>query len=348
MKLLITGAAGFIGFHLVNKLVKKGFKIIGLDSLNDYYDVNLKYARLEEQGISMLRTKYGKLIQSEKNSTYQFIKLNLEDKKEIDSLFYVEKFDMVINLAAQAGVRYSIDNPYAYLNSNLVGFMNILEACRNNTVKNLYYASSSSVYGKNTKTPFSEKDNVDHPVSLYAATKKANELLATSYHNLYKMSCTGLRFFTVYGPWGRPDMAYYSFTEAILNGETLKVFNNGLLKRDFTYIDDIINSIDLLIKKDMLEVTSFNRILNIGNNKPVKLLDFITTLENALDKSATKKFYPMQQGDVLETYANIDQLIKITGYHPKVSLSEGIKHFTSWYCDFIDFQKNSSKKKKTN
>ncbi len=348
MTVLITGAAGFIGFHLANKLYTKGFKIVGLDNINDYYDVNLKHARLEEHGICKNRIEYGVLVQSEKLSNYSFIKLNLEDKEQIDAIFQNHKFDIVINLAAQAGVRYSIENPYAYVNSNLVGFMNILEACRNNPIKHLYYASSSSVYGKNKKTPFSEKDNVDNPVSLYAATKKANELLAASYHNLYNISCTGLRFFTVYGPWGRPDMAYYSFTEAILKGETIKVFNNGNLKRDFTYIDDIIESIGLLIEKDKLKVTKLNRVLNIGNNKPVKLLDFISTLENALNKSAKKKFYPMQQGDVLETYADIDQLIKITGYHPKVSLSEGIKRFTSWHCDFLVSQKkNPVKKRKT-
>ena len=254
-------------------------------------------------------------------------------------MFENKKFDIVINLAAQAGVRYSIKNPSAYVNSNLVGFINILEACRNNPIKHLYYASSSSVYGKNKKVPFSEEDKVDNPVSLYAATKKANELLATSYHNLYDLSCSGLRFFTVYGPWGRPDMAYYSFTEAILKGETIKVFNNGNLKRDFTYIDDVISSILLLIERDKHSFKKLNRVLNIGNNKPVKLLDFISTIEHALNKRAKRKFYQMQQGDVLETYADINRLIEITGYQPKISLSEGISRFTSWYCDFIMSQK---------
>lgn len=339
MKTLITGAAGFIGFHLVRTLFYKGFEVVGLDNINDYYDVKLKYARLKELGINPDRIKYDELLQSKELTNFSFIKLNLEDKARIDLLFQNEKFDIVINLAAQAGVRYSIENPSAYVNSNLVGFINILEACRRNPIKHLYYASSSSVYGKNKKVPFSEEDNVDNPVSLYAATKKANELLATSYHNLYDISCSGLRFFTVYGPWGRPDMAYYSFTDAILKGQTIKVFNNGNLKRDFTYIDDIISSIELLIERDKHEIKKLNRILNIGNNKPVKLLDFISTIENALNKGAKKKFLPMQQGDVLETYANIDRLIKITGYEPKISISEGVSRFTSWYCDFLASQK---------
>jgi len=331
MKILITGAAGFIGFHLVKRLVTEGFEIVGLDNINDYYDVNLKYARLKEQGISKAKIKYGELVQSEKLTNYRFIKLNLEDKEQIDSLFQNEKFDIVINLAAQAGVRYSIKNPYAYLNSNLVGFMNILEACRNSPIKHLYYASSSSVYGKNKKIPFSETDNVDNPVSLYAATKKANELLAASYHNLYNISCTGLRFFTVYGPWGRPDMAYYSFTEAILNGETIKVFNHGDLKRDFTYIDDIVRSIQLLILVDKKNDNKINRILNIGNNKPEKLLDFIHILEKEIGKEAKKEFLPMQQGDVYETYADVSELIKIINYSPKIGLKQGIDNFLSWY-----------------
>lgn len=339
MKILITGAAGFIGFHLVNKMLSEEHHIVGLDNINDYYDVNLKYARLKEKGICVSKIKYGKIVQSKHQKNYEFIKLNLEDNEQINLLFESKKFDIVINLAAQAGVRYSIKNPSAYINSNLVGFINILEACRNNPIKHLYYASSSSVYGKNKKVPFSEEDKVDNPVSLYAATKKANELLATSYHNLYNLSCSGLRFFTVYGPWGRPDMAYYSFTEAILKGETIKVFNNGNLKRDFTYIDDIISSILLLIERDKNSLKKLNRVLNIGNNKPVKLLDFISTIEHALNKRAKRKFYKMQQGDVSETYADIDRLIEITGYQPKINLSEGISRFTSWYCDFIAAQK---------
>lgn len=339
MKILITGAAGFIGFHLVKKMLSEEHHIVGLDNINDYYDVNLKHARLKEKGICVSKIKYGKIVQSKHQKNYEFIKLNLEDNEQINLLFESKKFDIVINLAAQAGVRYSIKNPSAYINSNLVGFINILEACRNNPIKHLYYASSSSVYGKNKKVPFSEEDKVDNPVSLYAATKKANELLATSYHNLYNLSCSGLRFFTVYGPWGRPDMAYYSFTEAILKGETIKVFNNGNLKRDFTYIDDIISSILLLIERDKNSLKNLNRVLNIGNNKPVKLLDFISTIEHALNKRAKRKFYQMQQGDVLETYADIDRLIEITGYQPKINLSEGISRFTSWYCDFIAAQK---------
>jgi UDP-glucuronate 4-epimerase len=332
--ILITGACGFIGFHLINRLAVEGFEIIGLDNINDYYDVDLKYARLNNQGIIRNEIKYAQLKQSKKFENYRFIKLNLEDKEELNILFENSKFDYVINLAAQAGVRYSIDNPYAYINSNLIGFMNILEACRHNPVKHLYYASSSSVYGKNKKVPFSEKDNVDNPVSLYAATKKANELLAAAYHNLYDISCTGLRFFTVYGPWGRPDMAYYSFTQDILNGKTIKVFNSGDLKRDFTYIDDIIESIYLLFQKDKTNSTLVNRVLNIGNNKPENLLDFISILENKLGIEAKKQYLPMQQGDVYETYADIDELIKITGYTPKVKLKSGLSHFIKWYRDY--------------
>ena len=332
--ILITGACGFIGFHLINRLAVEGFEIIGLDNINDYYDVDLKYARLNNQGIIRNEIKYAQLKQSKKFENYRFIKLNLEDKEELNILFENSKFDYVINLAAQAGVRYSIDNPYAYINSNLIGFMNILEACRHNPVKHLYYASSSSVYGKNKKAPFSEKDNVDNPVSLYAATKKANELLAAAYHNLYDISCTGLRFFTVYGPWGRPDMAYYSFTQDILNGKTIKVFNSGDLKRDFTYIDDIIESIYLLFQKDKTNSTLVNRVLNIGNNKPENLLDFISILENKLGIEAKKQYLPMQQGDVYETYADIDELIKITGYTPKVKLKSGLSHFIKWYRDY--------------
>ena len=332
--ILITGAAGFIGYHLVNKLVVKGFEIVGLDNINDYYDVDLKYARLNNQGIIRNMIKYSEMIQSQKFYNYRFIKLNLEDKEEIDLLFEQKKFDFIINLAAQAGVRYSIANPYAYINSNLIGFINILEACRNNQVKHLYYASSSSVYGKNIKVPFSEKDNVDNPVSLYAATKKANELLAAAYHNLYNISCTGFRFFTVYGPWGRPDMAYYSFTKDIIKGNSIKVFNNGDLKRDFTYIDDIIESIYILFQKENTNSEYVNRVLNIGNNEPESLLNFIAILENKLGKRAIKEFLPMQQGDVYETYADIDELTNLTGYTPKTKLELGLAHFIDWYKNY--------------
>ena len=331
MKVLITGSAGFIGFHLVTRLVLSGYDIVGLDNINDYYDVDLKYARLHEHGINRGKIEYSELVQSEHFENYRFIKLNLEAKEQIDALFEEEQFDIVINLAAQAGVRYSIENPYAYLNSNIVGFMNILEACRNYPVQHLYYASSSSVYGKNKKVPFSETDNVDDPVSLYAATKKANELLAASYHNLYSFSCTGLRFFTVYGPWGRPDMAYYSFSEKIIKGDTIQVYNHGDLKRDFTYIDDIIESIYKLIKVDKKTETVIKRVLNIGNNSPEKLLDFIQILENEIGTEAIKEFLPMQQGDVYETYADISQLKSIIGFTPKVDLKSGIQRYIKWY-----------------
>ena len=329
--LLITGACGFIGYHLVKRLATLGFEIIGLDNINDYYDLDLKYARLNNQGVYKDEIKYAEIKQSKTFDNYRFIKLNLEDKENLDILFEKNKIDCIIHLAAQAGVRYSIENPYAYINSNLIGFMNILEACRYNPIKHLYYASSSSVYGKNNKVPFSEKDNVDNPVSLYAATKKSNELLAAAYHNLYSLSCTGLRFFTVYGPWGRPDMAYYSFTDNILKGKAINVFNYGDLMRDFTYIDDIIESIYLLFQKDKISRTIVNRILNIGNNKSENLLDFISILENELGIEAKKQYMPMQQGDVYETYANIDELKKITGYSPKTNLKLGISNFIKWY-----------------
>tara|TARA_B100000614_G_scaffold261016_1_gene289417 strand:- start:637 stop:1650 length:1014 start_codon:yes stop_codon:yes gene_type:complete len=337
MKILVTGAAGFIGFHLVVKLLSRGAEVVGLDNINDYYDQKLKFARLYEKGIYKDDIKYGALVQSRKHSKYSFIKLNLEDKEQIDLIFKINSFDIVINLAAQAGVRYSIKNPYAYLNSNLIGFLNVLEACRNYPINHLYYASSSSVYGKNEKIPYSEKDNVDNPVSLYAATKKANELLATSYHNLYNISCTGLRFFTVYGPWGRPDMAYFMFTKAILEGEPIKVFNNGNSMRDFTFVDDVINSLDQLITADKGDDKTCNRILNIGNNSPEKLLDFISILEKILNKKAEKEFYPMQPGDVIKTYANIDELIKIINYKPKIELSKGLKYFVDWYKNYYHY-----------
>jgi len=335
MKVLITGTAGFIGFHLVTKLHASGFEIVGLDNINNYYDVRLKYDRLKEHDISKKNIKFNTLIHSKTLKNYRFVQLNLEDKQLINSLFKTEKFEIVIHLAAQAGVRYSIENPYSYINSNIMGFMNIIEGCRNFPVKHLYYASSSSVYGGNNKAPFEEIDNVDNPTSLYAATKKANELIATSYHKLYNISCTGMRFFTVYGPWGRPDMAYYLFTKAILDGDSIKVFNNGNLKRDFTYIDDIINSIYLLIEKDMSLIKCINRLLNIGNNKSIKLLEFISKLESSLNKKAKMELLPMQKGDVLQTYANIDKLVKITGYRPRTNLDEGLEKFTFWYNNYI-------------
>ncbi|MCD6179129.1 MAG: GDP-mannose 4,6-dehydratase [Bacteroidales bacterium] len=313
MKILITGTAGFIGFHLAKKLIERGDEVIGLDNINDYYDENLKYARLNETGISRKAEKWGQPVKSSKYRNYQFIRMNLEDKEQMNELFQKENFDLVINLAAQAGVRYSIENPDSYIQSNIVGFFNILEACRHYNVKRLIFASSSSVYGMNKKVPFSEDDNVDHPISLYAATKKSNELMAYTYSHLYGIQTIGLRFFTVYGPWGRPDMAYYKFTKAILEDKPIEVYNHGKLKRDFTYIDDIIHGVVEIVKKTNL---SEYEIFNIGNSKTVDLLTFIETLEKLLQKKAIKKFVGMQAGDVKETYANISKINNEFGFLP--------------------------------
>lgn len=331
-KILVTGAAGFVGFHLSKSLLDEKVNIIGIDNLNDYYDVNLKIARLAK-------------LQDYKN--FEFEKIDLIEKEKISELFEKEKFDYVIHLAAQAGVRYSIENPYAYIESNILGFLNILEACRNFPVKHLVYASSSSVYGANIKQPFSENDNVDHPVSLYAATKKSNELMAHTYADLYKIASTGLRFFTVYGPWGRPDMAYFSFTKNIFEGKQINVFNNGSLERDFTYIDDIVEGIKKIIevaptsnenwdsyKSSPADSFAPYRVFNIGNNQPVKLMDFITTLEEHIGKKAKINFLPMQQGDVLSTYADIDLLKNVIGYNPNTPISKGLKKFVDWYKEF--------------
>lgn len=332
MALLVTGAAGFIGYHLSMKLLKKGYEVVGLDNLNDYYDVGLKEARL-----SLLK----------KQARFSFVQVSLEDGDAIEKLFTAQQFSRVIHLAAQAGVRYSIDNPHAYINSNVVGFLNILEACRHNEVEHLIFASSSSVYGANRAKPFSVHHNVDHPVSLYAATKKANELMAHTYSSLYGLPVTGLRFFTVYGPWGRPDMAYYSFTRAILEGQPIKVFNYGKMKRDFTYIDDIVEGIVRLINRVPQPDPGWNgeqpdpgrsyapyRIYNIGNNRPVELLYFIEVIEKALGKEAKKELLPMQPGDVVETYADIDDLAREVGFRPETSIGEGIERFVEWYRNY--------------
>ena len=328
MKILITGAAGFIGFHLSKRLLEEGETIVGIDNINDYYDVDLKFARLQETGISRVAEKWLLPVQSTKYTAYRFIRMNLEDKDAINQLFENEKFDLVINLAAQAGVRYSIENPEAYIQSNIVGFFNILEACRQNKVKKLLFASSSSVYGNNKKVPFSEDDNVDHPISLYAATKKSNELMAHTYSHLYGIQATGLRFFTVYGPWGRPDMAYFKFTKAILNGDTIEVYNHGNLSRDFTYIDDIIDGVVKIIKNEMQENY---QILNIGNSKTVNLMAFINALENILNKQANKDFVDMQAGDVNETFADISKIKKLYGFRPETEIEEGLTEFVGWY-----------------
>ncbi|MFW3537910.1 NAD-dependent epimerase [Vagococcus fluvialis] len=331
-KVLVTGVAGFIGSFLAIRLLNEGYEVIGIDNLNTYYDVNLKKDRLENIKKSIPEV-----------SKFTFKKIDLIDKGAIDKLFDDEKFDYVINLAAQAGVRYSIENPYAYIDSNIIGFINILEACRKNPVKHLLYASSSSVYGGNKKIPFSVNDSVDHPVSLYAATKKSNELMAHSYSNLYQIPSTGLRFFTVYGPFGRPDMAYFSFAKKIINSETIEIFNNGDMERDFTYIDDIVESIYRLLKeiprsnKEWNEEDNINesyapyRILNIGNNQPVKLIDFVEILEEKLGVKGRKTFLPMQPGDVKQTFADISELENLIDFKPKFSIQEGLENFCIWY-----------------
>ncbi len=340
MKILVTGTAGFIGFHLAQKLLQRGDTVIGLDNINDYYDVNLKYARLNE-------LEENKLISSKTFPNHKFVKTNLENTQTINELFETQKFDAVCNLAAQAGVRYSIENPHAYIQSNVVGFMNILEACRNYNVKNLSYASSSSVYGLNKSQPFKTSDHTDHPVSLYAATKKSNEMMAHTYSHLYNISTTGLRFFTVYGPYGRPDMAPMLFADAILNDRTIKVFNHGNMSRDFTYVDDIVDGIIKIIDNPAKISNNYDpnnpspdissapyRIYNIGNNSPVQLLDFIETLEEAIGINAKKDFMPMQDGDVESTYADVKDLMKDFGYKPETNLKEGIRHFVDWFKKF--------------
>jgi UDP-glucuronate 4-epimerase len=332
LKILVTGAAGFIGSTLGIRLLERGDEVVGIDNLNDYYDVNLKLARLE------------RLRDYEK---FKFIKLEIADRQGVENLFAKEKIQRVMHLAAQAGVRYSITNPHAYIDSNIVGFINILEGCRHNAIEHLAYASSSSVYGANTKMPFSIHDNIDHPVSLYAASKKANELMAHTYSHLYHLPTTGLRFFTVYGPWGRPDMSLFMFTRNIIEGKPIDVFNYGNHRRDFTYIDDIVEGVIRVIDKPAQVNASWAsenpdpgtskapyRIYNIGNNNPVNLLEFIETLEKCLGKEAIKNFLPLQAGDVPDTYADVSDLVNDLGYKPATLLENGIKNFVEWYKDF--------------
>lgn len=334
MKILVTGAAGFIGFHLVNRLLHKGFEVVGIDNINDYYSPGLKYARLQQSGIQENASVWNQKTVSKTNPGYSFYRINLEDEVAINHLFETEKFDVVCNLAAQAGVRYSIKNPKAYIQSNIVGFLNVLEACRHNYVKHLVYASSSSVYGNSKKMPLSTSDSVDNPVSLYAATKKSNELMAYTYSHLYGIPTTGLRFFTVYGPWGRPDMAYFSFTKSILENIPIKIFNHGDLYRDFTYIDDIVEGIEkILVKKPENEPPY--AVYNIGNSSPVKLMDFIETIEKALEKEAIKEFHEMQPGDVYKTFADVSDLKKNFGYSPNTPLHKGIGEFVKWYKSYF-------------
>ncbi|WP_431803289.1 NAD-dependent epimerase [Halobacillus andaensis] len=332
MSILVTGAAGFIGMHLSKKLLDLGYKVVGFDNVNDYYETQLKKDRLE------ILNKY---------DHFTFYQEDLANLNAVNNCFEQENIDIVINLAAQAGVRYSLENPHAYIDSNIQGFTNILEASRHSKVKHLIYASSSSVYGANVKMPFSTSDAVDHPVSLYAATKKSNELMAHTYSHLYNIPTTGLRFFTVYGPYGRPDMAYFSFTNRIVNGETINVFNNGDMQRDFTYIDDIVDGIVKLLdqapqpdenwdKENPDPSSSYApyKVYNIGNNQPVRLMDFIATLEKHLGKEADKEYLPMQPGDVQATYADIDDLNKATGFQPTTTIDEGLKKFVEWYKEY--------------
>jgi UDP-glucuronate 4-epimerase len=333
MHLLVTGAAGFIGYHLCEKLLARGDTVVGFDNLNDYYDVNLKHARLDR-----LKAQ----------PAFNFVKADLHDLATLEAVFKEQHFDAVINLAAQAGVRYSLENPHAYIDSNIVGFTNVLECCRHHNIGHLVYASSSSVYGMNSAMPFSVHDNVDHPISLYAASKKANELMAHTYSHLYRIPTTGLRFFTVYGPWGRPDMALFLFTKAILAGEPIKVFNNGQMQRDFTYIDDIVEGIVRVTDSPATVNPEWDssypdpgtssapyRLYNIGNSKPVLLTDFIAALENALGKTAIKELLPMQPGDVAATYADIDDLVEATGYQPETPVQTGIGNFVAWYLEYM-------------
>lgn len=349
MKICITGTGGFIGYHLAKKMLERGDSVIGIDNINSYYDVNLKYSRLENSGVSTDSIEYNKLIQSNKYNGYQFIQLNLEDKNNLEKVFKENKVDAVCNLAAQAGVRYSLKNPDVYISSNITGFLNVLESVRSRGIKNLTYASSSSVYGLNETKPFSVSHNVDHPVSLYAASKKANELMAHSYSHLYNIPTTGFRFFTVYGPWGRPDMALFKFVKNILQNKPIDVYNHGNMKRDFTYIDDIVEGIVKVIDKPAVGNNAWSgtspdpasscapyRIYNIGNGKPVGLMDFISCIEKKLGKKAKCNKLPMQPGDVPETFADTEALQRDYGYSPATGIEYGIENFVSWYRDYFD------------
>jgi UDP-glucuronate 4-epimerase len=347
MKILVTGAAGFIGYHLSKALLERGDEVVGIDNINDYYDVNLKYARLAHLGIEHNKIEEGKKVISSLYDKCTFFKIDISDTEAINKLFKEENFDAVCNLAAQAGVRYSLENPHAYIQSNVLGFMNILEGCREYHVTNLCYASSSSVYGLNSSQPFKTSDHTDHQISIYAATKKSNEMMAHTYAHLYGVQTTGLRFFTVYGPWGRPDMAPMLFADAILNDRAIKVFNHGKMSRDFTYIDDIVDGIVKVIDKPATPTKDFDtshpdpsrslapyRIYNIGNNAPLSLMTFIETLEDALEKKAEKNFMDIQDGDVVSTYADVSDLIKDFGYKPETPLDKGVGAFVAWYKDF--------------
>lgn len=348
MKILITGTAGFIGSHLAQRLLARGDHVVGLDSINDYYDPRVKYGRLQRAGIEETDIPFNTMLQSKTLPGYRFIRMQLEDGAAMQDLFREERFDAVCNLAAQAGVRYSLENPRAYIDANIVGFLNILEACRYHGVDNLCYASSSSVYGLNESLPFATHDNVDHPISLYAASKKSNELMAHTYSHLFGIRTTGLRFFTVYGPWGRPDMALFLFTKAALAGEPIQVFNNGNMLRDFTYIDDIVEGLVRVIDNPAQVNGSWDpaqpdpgsssapfKIYNIGNNNPVKLMDFIEAIESAIGNPIEKVMMPLQAGDVPATFANVDDLVEDMDYKPATPVQQGIDNFVAWYREFF-------------
>ena len=328
--ILVTGAAGFIGYHICEALLKAGHNVIGLDNINDYYDENLKYARLNELGIDRAEVFNLIYVSTSYGTQMRFIRMNLEDRKALPKLFKDFKFDIICNLAAQAGVRYSLENPEAYIDSNINGFLNILECCRHNDVKRLIYASSSSIYGNNDEVPFTETKNVDKPISLYAATKKSNELMAHTYSHLYGIETIGLRFFTVYGPWGRPDMAMFLFTDAIINNRPIKVFNNGNLSRDFTYIDDIVAGVFATLLEDSKD-SSLYKLYNIGNSVPVQLMGFIKSIENNLGVVAEKEMLPMQAGDVNQTWADVSKLQNDYDYKPNTSVEKGVEAFINWY-----------------
>lgn len=348
MKVLVTGTAGFIGYHTALRLLERGDEVVGIDNINDYYDVRLKFGRLKECGIDPEKAVlWNKEVQSSSYSKYRFLRLDLADRQGIADLFERENFQRVIHLAAQAGVRYSLVNPHAYIDSNISGTLNILEGCRHNGVEHLVYASSSSVYGLNETMPFSTNDSVDHPVSLYAATKKSNELMAHSYSKLFNLATTGLRFFTVYGPWGRPDMALFLFTKAILEGKPIDVFNNGEMSRDFTYVDDIVEGVLRVLDHPAQTDQHWSgahpnpstspapyKIYNIGNSSPVRLMDFIEAIEDALGKKAEKNYLPLQKGDVPATWADTSDLEKTFGYKPATPIKEGIGRFVQWYRNF--------------
>ncbi len=347
MKILITGTAGFIGYHLTKRMVSNGDEVVGIDNINDYYDVGIKYGRLSDTGIMKEKVSYGKTVQSDKYSNYRFVKLNLEDREAVFRLFKDERFDVICNLAAQAGVRYSIENPFAYIDSNIVGFVNLLEASRRFEIGHFAYASSSSVYGLNKKMPFSVHDDISHPVSLYAASKKSNELMAHSYSHLYGLPTTGLRLFTVYGPWGRPDMALFKFAKAIIENKPIDVYNYGNMQRDFTYIDDIAEGLARIVNRPAAADKKWNgidpdpasssapyRTYNIGNGAPIELTAFIEAIENALGKKAKKNLMPMQPGDVAATWADTTELENDFGYKPNTSIAEGVGRFISWYRKF--------------